>query len=269
MNSGQSTENPLWWSRPTSGRSAATARVLLCPHSGAGPAALLGLIELLPATVEVLALTLPGREHRFTEAPQTSPAELLASVDDELRPLPALPTVAVGHSVGALLAAAVADHLGPTGCQALVVSGQSPPAVPNWADGAVHTTDLLRLVRLGGETPESVLADDGWREFILARLRADLALGAQVRAGLRGRELRCPIAVLGGLDDPVVPSRTLAGWRAVTRAPFHPTALAGGHFAILAAEHRRPVAAALRWALDQAAGRFWKDSGVALPSEPA
>lgn len=60
-----------WWPlmRLREAVTAPRARLLVFPHSGSGPNSLFPLVEPLPEDVEVLGLSLPGRERRFGEPP--------------------------------------------------------------------------------------------------------------------------------------------------------------------------------------------------------
>ncbi|MGW0209066.1 thioesterase II family protein [Streptomyces sp. NPDC003233] len=244
-------------------RAGTFGRVVVLPHSGAGPNALLPLLQRLPDTLEVAGVTLPGRERRFGEPPETlleEPGRAVAAVVAELRALPPLPTVLFGHSMGAALAAAVAIDA-PELCQGLVLSahptlksraGRGGP----WSDG-----DLLDVLRLGGgDTPAELLADDIIRGHLIARLRCDLTLGRHLAERNEGSVLPVVPSVLGGQDDELVPPRDLDRWSGHPGDDSAVRLYPGGHFYLLdeanldavAEEIVRPFGAAGRLALSAA-----------------
>ncbi|MFE0174049.1 thioesterase II family protein [Streptomyces sp. NPDC059002] len=227
------TAGPPWWSplrpRAESG-SAPRARLLVVPHSGGGPNRYLRLFGGLADDVEIWGLTLPGRERRRTEPPGATLDEVLASLDTI--PRPEVPTLILGHSLGATvglhLAQAVGEH-----CVGLIASGQEP------RDGAAgrlseHSSDedVLRLLELGGDMPSMFLADTEWRTALLDTLRADLRLGSESAERSRGVRLDVPITVLCGREDLLIDAAALAGWGAYSTAGCEVHLVPGGHFAL-------------------------------------
>ncbi|MFD9520215.1 thioesterase II family protein [Streptomyces sp. NPDC059979] len=239
-----------WWPslRPPGAAVAPRARLLVFPHSGSGPNSLFPLVEALPQHVEVLGLSLPGRERRFGEPPGCRLDQVLDSVSDEVLGRAPLPTVVFGHSLGALLATRAARLLGPH-CRAAVVSGQVPGGTPRRAHATTTDQDAVRLLREGGGTPEWVLQDPDMLDHLTRVLRADLALGREAASGFEDVRLDVPLDVLGGTADALVPHEPLDGWAAHTTAACRVRRFDGDHFFLLAPEHRAEVADVLRQAL--------------------
>ncbi|MFJ6757517.1 thioesterase II family protein [Streptomyces sp. NPDC091273] len=239
-----------WWPllRPPGAAAAPRVRLLVFPHSGSGPSTLYPVVEALPADVEVLGLSLPGRERRFGEPPGCRLDQVLDAVSDEVLGRDPLPTVVFGHSLGALLAARAALLLGPQ-CRAAVVSGQVPGRTPRRAHATVTEEDAVRLLRDGGGTPEWVLQDPDMLAHVTRVLRADIALSREAAAGFEDVRLDVPLHVLGGTADPLVPHEPLDGWADHTTGPCRVRRFAGDHFFLLAREHRGEVGDVLREAL--------------------
>lgn len=241
-----------WWPllRLREAVTAPRARLLVFPHSGSGPNTLFPLIEPLPDHVEVLGLSLPGRERRFGEPPGCRLDQVLDSVSDEVLGLDPLPTVVFGHSLGALLATRAARLLGPH-CRAAVVSGQAPGRTPRRAHATTTEEDVVRLLRDLGGTPEWVLNDPDMLAHVTRVLRADIELGREAAAGFEDVRLDVPLHALGGTADPLVPHEPLDGWAAHTTGACEVLRFDGDHFFLLADEHRPTVVDVLRRALTE------------------
>lgn len=240
-------ENSTPWVRVLRpARTEVLGRVVVLPHSGAGPNTLAPLAHRLPDGFEVAGVTLPGRERRFGESPQTlveEPDRAVASVVTELRALPPLPTVLFGHSMGAAFAAAIAIDA-PELCHGLVLSAHPTLESRAGRDGPWSDIDLFDVIRLGGgDTPTELLDDEVIRRHLITRLRCDLTLGRHLAERNKGRALPVVPTVLGGLDDELVPPPDLDRWSGLpgadTTVRFHP----GGHFYLLDEANLDAVAA--------------------------
>ncbi|BDH07134.1 thioesterase II family protein [Streptomyces seoulensis] len=215
--------------RPTS---LPLARIVVIPHSGAGPNSLLPLVKHVPAPFEVVGVTLPGRERRFGEEPEISPEDLLGGIARELSAMPSLPTVLFGHSLGGSIAFAL-SVMDPCLCSALVISAQLPCGSQierprEWGDDA-----LMGVLRRGGGTPAQMLDDPAWRDHTLRLLRADLALGGQLALRNAHSGVAHPLTVIGGEQDLLVPVERLGAWSERVDAAVDARVLPGGHFYLL------------------------------------
>ncbi|MEU6309920.1 alpha/beta fold hydrolase [Streptomyces sp. NPDC047014] len=240
----------LWWPllRTRGVASVPRARLLVFPHSGSGPNTLFPLFESLPEDVEVLGLSLPGRERRFGEPPGCTLAQVLDSVSDEVLRRDPLPTVVFGHSLGALLATRAARLLG-AHCRAAVVSGQVPGRTPRLAHATSSEEDAVRLLRDGGGTPAWVMEDPAMLAHVTRVLCADIELSREAAAGFEDVRLDVPLDVLGGTADPLIPPEPLDDWAAHTTGPCRVRRFEGDHFFLLTPEHRGEVTEVLRAAL--------------------
>ncbi len=254
------TAKPQWWSqlRPRQEPgSAPRARLLVVPHSGGGPNRYLRLFGDLPDDVEILGLTLPGRERRRAEPPGATLDEVL----DSLATIrwPDVPTVIIGHSLGATvglhLAQAIGEH-----CVGLIASGQEPrDAAAGWLSEHSSDEDVLRLLELGGDMSPLLMADTEWRTALLDTLRADLRLGSEGAERSRGIRLDVPITVLCGREDRLIDLEVLGGWGAYSAVGCEVHVLPGGHFALFDSVNRPRYVEAVE--------RHF--SGVPHPSRPA
>ncbi|MFG2521038.1 thioesterase II family protein [Streptomyces sp. NPDC048527] len=233
-------------------------RVVVFPHSGAGPNTLLPLVEQLPAEYEVLGVTLPGRERRFAESPEVAPSDLVAAVGRELTALKPCPTLFFGHSLGASIAVAVA-LAEPATCSALLVSAQLPGGSQIERSAEWDDADLLRVMEQGDGTPAELLADPVWLEHTLQLLRADLQLGGALGKLSLQALPAVPLTVLGGSQDRLVPAERLAEWSARASVDVRVKLFPGGHFYLLDQANIAAVAAEIAAPLE---------CGDALPGAP-
>ncbi|MEI5097689.1 alpha/beta fold hydrolase [Streptomyces sp. PmtG] len=221
-----------WWS-PLRPRGeplpAPRARLLVVPHSGGGPGRYLRLVGELPGDVEILGLTLPGRERRRAEPPGATLDEVLGSLT--AIPGPDVPTLVLGHSLGATLGLHLAHALGER-CAGLIASGQQPRESTGWLTEDSSDEDVLRLLERGGGMPPALLSGTGRQTALLDNLRADLRLGAESARRSRGVRVGAPITVLCGREDRLVDLDALAGWGAHSAAGCEVHVLPGGHFAL-------------------------------------
>ncbi|MEU3662039.1 alpha/beta fold hydrolase [Streptomyces sp. NPDC032940] len=233
------TAKPLWWSRLRPLRepgSAPRARLLVVPHSGGGPNRYLRLFRDLPDDVEILGLTLPGRERRVTEPPGAGLDEVLDSL--ATIPGPEVPAVVLGHSLGATVGLHLAHALG-RHCLGLIASGQEPrDSAVGWLTEDSGDEDVLRLLELGGDKTHLAIADAEWRAALLDTLRADLRLGAESSERSGGVRIDAPITVLCGREDRLVDLAALEGWGAYSAVGCEVHVVPGGHFALFDSVNR-------------------------------
>ena len=101
------------------------------PHAGAGASIYARWAALLPPWIDLVGITLPGRESRISESPLTSMDEVISRLGPAMSARVQEPFALFGHSLGALIGYELACWLG-TRCGAarpelLVVSGRAAP----------------------------------------------------------------------------------------------------------------------------------------------
>ncbi|MBG0830943.1 thioesterase [Planomonospora sp. ID67723] len=214
-------------------RPGATTRLVCFAHAGGSATAYREWPALLPDSVELYAVQLPGRADRFTEPFPESLDALAAEIAGELAPLMDRRFALFGHSMGALLAYEVTRLLetGGPGPARLFVSGCSAPH-ERWERRRLSEYDDDRLVselaRLGG-TESEILAHRAMREVVLPYVRGDFRLIENHRSR-PGPPLRTPISALVGEADPVVTAAQAKSWEACTASGFSLTTFPGDHF---------------------------------------
>ncbi|WP_372422059.1 thioesterase II family protein [Salinarimonas chemoclinalis] len=209
-------------------------RVFCIPYAGGSEDVFDGWPEHLAPVAEVRAALLPGRGARFGEPLLDAMPALVEELARQVGDADGEPLVLLGHSFGALAAHALALHLEASGraVARLVVSGSRAPFLPPQLP-LLHTMSdaelTARVGDLGGTDPE-VLAHRDLMAMFLPILRADFRI---VETYAPGRvRLACPMTVMGGRHDAIVPIPDLEQWRAVSRGETVLRLYEGDHFFI-------------------------------------
>lgn len=214
----------------------AALRLFCLPYAGGGAYIYRDWAEQLPSKVEVCPIQLPGRGNRLREAPLTRMTPLVQAIAKEITPLLDKPFAIFGHSMGALIGFELARVL--SGEQAkepshLFVSGRRAPQIPG-ADKKTYDLPeeefIEELRRLNG-TPQEVLDHPELMQVMTPILRADFET-IQTYDYRVEPPLSCPIAAMGGIQDPDVPRQDLEAWREQTTGPFTLRMFPAGHFLI-------------------------------------
>ncbi|MER5766601.1 thioesterase II family protein [Streptomyces sp. NPDC001985] len=210
-------------------------RLVCLPYAGAGASVFTAWPALLPDTVEVVAVQLPGREDRVFDPPLTRLDLLVRTLAIALKPYLTTPVALYGHCAGALLAFEVAGELRTRhGLRIphLILGSQAAPHLAERHATALHTLPdaefRSRLGPQGGVAPD-VLADDRMMELLLPGVRADFQLWE--RYAYRPRPpLDCAVTVIGGDRDEQLGTGDLTAWEDHTTGPFTHHPISGGHF---------------------------------------
>lgn len=208
-------------------------RVLLClPPAGVGAAFYRPWTNAPSAGTRVVAVELPGHGRRLGERAYDDFDALADDLAREVTTAAWPRWAAYGHSMGGLLAAAVAERTEASGCrpERIVLGACAPP----WEFTSASTLDALDdeglidyLARLGG-LPEVVQRHPRFLKMFLRTFRADLRLAAGHQPTTPTR-LACPVTIVAGEHDLLVPPAVIPGWRAVS-ADTEIVMVAEGHF---------------------------------------
>lgn len=220
---------------------------LLCFHYAGGSAGMFRQWpRLLPASIEPVAVQLPGRADRFSEPPYERMTPLVDELMGVLAPLLPEPFACYGVSMGARVAWALAHELRERMMpmpRALYVAASAAPSLDDGTWPWEGRSDGLEgYVREMGGTPDAVLAEPDLLAGLLPTLGADLTVLST--HGFRPvTPLDVPILAFAGVDDAEADPARMAGWRSETTARFGVDELPCGHF--FDAEGERQVAAAI------------------------
>ncbi|MGW1519567.1 thioesterase II family protein [Streptomyces sp. NPDC001436] len=211
---------------------------LFCFHHAGGSAwSFAGWDRRLGPGIEVVPVSLLPRSVSVPGSPGSVSTmdDLVREVAGRFAPAFDEPYAFYGHSMGSLVAYGVA--------QRRLAAGRRPPAcfvtgahraphlpAPELTTDLSDTAALELLLGLGGagrllrENPRRMRA-------AVDRLRQDLLVSATYRHPAEGhRPLPCPVHVLHGSDDPLVPLAHAAAWDRHAAGPFSLRVMPGGHF---------------------------------------
>jgi len=210
-------------------------RILAFPFAGGGASIYRPWLDSFPTDIDVLPVQLPGRENRINETPLTQLDQVADVLMTALAPLLNRPLVLFGWSMGALIAHALALRLTArtTPPELLMVGAHAAPQLPaiypplHHLSGDAFWNELRRYQGV----PDAVLEHAELRALIEPMALADFRI-VEVRTPPALHGLTCPIAAIGGAEDPWVPAERLRPWRDMTTGPFSLTQIPGHHFLI-------------------------------------
>lgn len=211
----------------------AVLRLFCFSHAGGGASSYRDWVAGLAPEIDVLPVQLPGREMRFLERPFDDMTPLLEALYLALRPLLNKPFALFGHSLGALISFELAHRLENEGFipQHLFVSGYGAPQLPVKLPPMHHLDDEEFVAALHdlGTVPTAVLQNEELLALLLPMLRADFAVYERYQYQ-EALPLTCPLTVLGGQDDLLVPPEMLQPWGQHSTQPGGVHLFPGSHF---------------------------------------
>ena len=207
-------------------------RLFCFPHAGGGNSSTFqNWSTMLPATIEVCWVELPGRLGRFKEPAVKEMSRLAPTLAQELRESLDLRFALFGHSMGALVAFEVARELRRTNAPQpmhLFVSAQPAPQLPRTRSFLHLLPDELFLTQVMNQMPLVAAGNPELMKLMLPTLRADIALSETYRYGVE-RPLDFPITAMGGNMDFLVSHAQLDAWRFQTIREFNLHLFPGNH----------------------------------------
>ncbi|MFE3151896.1 thioesterase II family protein [Streptomyces sp. NPDC059218] len=206
-------------------------RVRLCalPYAGGTAAVFKDWPAALPSGVEMLVAHLPGRGDRFAEPPLATLEETAEQLCAALPPSD-LPTVVLGHSMGALLGYELSARLAARGRAPglLIAAACRPPQVAPSVTSPATEDELAATLR--DERPwDKALLSDELMQAVLPTLVADIAAGDRYHRP-RPPVLDLPLKVYIGADDDGTDWRATLEWRACSARDCEVVVLPGGHY---------------------------------------
>ena len=219
-------------------RPRAQTRLICFAHAGGAASAFAQWHRDLPPSVELCAVSLPGRDVRRSERARTRFADLLSELVEGLATAHDRPVVLLGYSLGALFAFEYARALrlmttrtaAPTH---LIVAARKAPQLTENVPIPISRLSDADFVRAMSQRydgiPKPILADPEVLSYFLPVMRADMAL-LESYAYQSAAPLACGITALGGSLDPRVSRADLDAWSSQTTGAFETLQFPGGHF---------------------------------------
>ncbi len=225
---------PKWFLIPKP-NPAAALRLICFPYSGASASIYFDWANILPPSIEVAAVQLPGRANRLAEPLLTDMASVIEGVMSELPALLDRPFALFGHSLGAQEAFETALALRRAGLplpERLFVSGHGAPHAEDPDKLLLHRLDDEEMVRelkkMNGMAPE-ILENQELMQLLLPILRADFTISETYEYSPEP-PLDCPISAYSGLQDRYVTREQMMAWKELTTGDFRLRMFPGDHF---------------------------------------
>ncbi len=221
------------------------ARLVCFPHAGGSASFYYPWRAFVPPDVEVTAVQYPGRHDRLSEPCIDTMDELVRGLLRELDQVGDVPTIFVGHSMGASVAYECLLRMS-WSPKLLVASARTAPSLGR--GGTLHLKDdgelLAELEKLGGFEAKEV-SDPELLELVMPALRADYRLIESYQPDCAARAC-IPILGAVGADDLRVSVADVRAWEHATTGAFDVTVYPGDHFYIRQHGHTL-VQSALHW----------------------
>jgi medium-chain acyl-[acyl-carrier-protein] hydrolase len=214
--------------------SAPRIRLICFPYAGGGSAAFAEWGRFVEDSVELVAVTLPGREARFAEPPVESVGDAAHDIGEGIAALLDRPFVFFGHSLGALVAFETTRWLRRTGLgepSLLFVSGAAAPHLPIKPRNVHRLPDaefISELRRFNG-TPEEILDNADLMALLLPAVRADFAAFENYTFA-KECPLSCPLVTFAGNSDKYALPDDVHEWTQQTTGPVASFVFPGDHF---------------------------------------
>jgi acyl transferase domain-containing protein len=224
---------PQPWVRCLQPNPQARLRLFCLPYAGSGAAIYRTWANALPATIELCAIQLPGREDRLHEPAYRQWSALIAALVEGIHPYLDKPFAIFGHSMGALLGYEVAcalhqqHNVQPSH---LLVSAHRAPQIVGQSTYRSRWELLEDLYRQAG-VDDALRQESDLMTMSKEVFSADLDLSKSYRYR-PSPPLTCPLTVLGGSEDAICSPEALEAWRDHTTGPFTLHWLPGNHFFI-------------------------------------
>ncbi|MFJ9106244.1 thioesterase II family protein [Streptomyces sp. NPDC102405] len=216
------------------GRHDAACHLVCFPYGGGGPSTFRTWPAGLPRQAGVWAANLAGREGRFAEPPLTDLRQQVEELAAAVRPLSDRPLVLFGASLGATLAAHVAQEIFPamSAPATLVVAARRAPwspSPPSRRFAHLPDADFLDALAEGGGIDTRVRNSPELLELVMPVLRADAHL-AEAEQYVKEKALNGCVHGFYGLADAAVDRAETEQWQRFTTGTFQAVGIEGGHF---------------------------------------
>ncbi len=228
--------NNKWIVVPTP-RPAAKIILLCFPFAGGSSNSFRSWAGILPPSVELWAIELPGHGSRLSEPLVESIEDLIAPLSEGIVESLEKPFAIFGHSMGALLGFEVALYLQNQYqkiAQHVFLSGHGAPGTPRHEPEIHHLPkpEFIAKIKEYNGTPQEVLENEELMDLMFPILKADFKL-CETYQHQNSDQLRAPITALGGIQDPSITRQDMEQWAQFTSNSFNVRFFPGDHFYLL------------------------------------
>lgn len=228
--------------------------IFFFPYAGASASVYERWKNLLPPSIQLVNVELPGRGRRFGEPLLTSVEEMVENVQHILLPhLDGSPYALFGHSLGSIIAFEMSRRLCSKGYPPpvhLFVSGRAAPhAIENENMHLLANEQFLAKIQVLGGTPPQFFENEQLLSLFLPILKSDYMASETYRFNEEQGRLSCDITVFSGLQDGDYDPME---WSKHTSGSCEAFSFEGGHFFIH--EHAEQMAEAIHSRLLQRGG---------------
>jgi surfactin synthase thioesterase subunit/NAD(P)-dependent dehydrogenase (short-subunit alcohol dehydrogenase family)/acyl carrier protein len=223
------------WLQAGPGSERASLRLFCLPYAGGGASAFASWRAALAPEIAVVPVQLPGREERVAEAAIRDMGELVSRLADAVGDRWEAPFALFGHSLGGLIAFELTRELRRRSLPQPEQLILSACAIPHPGESRqIHRLPeeelILELAQTFGFSRES-LRDPALRQALLPTVRADVTVLESYQLA-EEPPLACPLLLLGGTNDLLVPPERLLEWKGQTTAGVSLRLLSGDHMFI-------------------------------------
>ncbi len=208
-------------------------RLFCFPHAGGGAQVFAKWQNYVPSNVEVIGVSLPGREAHFNKMVNGDWSVLLRGLLENITPALDRPFFFFGHSLGARICYELAHQLysrDEPRPKKIFVSSCCAPRIESLIE-PIHKLSLDELIvclREMGGVPKEVLKNRHIMKMFEPMLKADFKL-AETWQGCR-RKIDSPIIAMSGEQDNISPFHAMVPWGDFSSESFFNHQFPGGHF---------------------------------------
>ena len=218
-------------------RPAAKITLLCFPFAGGSSNSFRSWVSILPPSVELWAMELPGHGTRLSEPLAQDIRELTEPLASGIADSLTRPFAIFGHSMGALLGFEVALFLQNKFnkiAEHVFLSGHGAPGTPRHEPEIHHLPkpQFIAKIKEYNGTPQEVLENEELMDLMFPILKADFRICETYRH-LDSTKLLAPITALGGIQDPSTTRQDLEKWKNFTTGSFNVRLFPGDHFYLL------------------------------------
>lgn len=214
----------------------AIIRLFCFPYAGGGCTAFFNWPKHIDQHIEIVCISLPGRDRRFKEEPFRRVHQIVAELKTNFYTMLNKPYAFFGHSLGTRIGFELAKQLRDMGAPEPLHLFMSACCAPHLQDLNSFIYNLpdhefIKGIKKYDGIPEMILNDSKLLDFFLPVLKADMEAFATYKH-TQSSPFSFPISVFGGVSDKITTLSDLEAWCGYTDKAFELYMFKGGHFFI-------------------------------------